>query len=114
VKAKPKPKPPQLNKTNARALKLTLERRAMQRVFAFALNEWERRYVHEPARFEAEMLTTERFLLEDAGGKLPSYGVVCARYLVGLLVDLTKPKHAPKPSLKSSHRTAKKKSRRTR
>jgi hypothetical protein len=107
LKSKPKTKPPQLNRTNARALKLMLERRAVQRVVAFVMNEWCRRSVEEPEAFEQAMITNERFLLEQGKGELPSYGVVSARYLVELLADLTKPKVSAvrqhKQGLKSSH-----------
>jgi hypothetical protein len=46
-----------------------------------AFNEWMRRYIEDPAAFEAEFRTVQDFLAEKAGGKEPSYGAICVEYL---------------------------------
>lgn len=95
---------PQLNKTNARTLKLMLDRRAMQRVLAIALNEWLRRTIEEPEKFEAMSETITKFITAENKGVAPDYGTRSARYVAQILWDLTAPKHAPKASFKTSHR----------
>lgn len=44
-------------------------------------NEWLRRYTNDPAAFEAEFATVERFKRENDSGISPSYGAVCVAYL---------------------------------
>jgi hypothetical protein len=57
-------------------------------VVARAFNEWMRRYTEEPERFEAEMVTVERFLAEQAGGIEPTYGETSARYLLNIIAEI--------------------------
>jgi hypothetical protein len=44
-------------------------------------NEWMRRYVEEPERFESEFKVVQLFLAESHVGKEPSYGEECTAYL---------------------------------
>jgi hypothetical protein len=57
-------------------------------VMAKCFNEWMRRYVEEPERFEAEFQTVQRFCAEMSGGKEPSYGDECAEYMRRIRTDL--------------------------
>lgn len=51
---------------------------------AKAFNEWMRRFVEEPERFEREFQTVARFKAEEAMDKEPTYGECCAAYLAQL------------------------------
>lgn len=42
------------------------------------LNEWMRRYIEEPARFDAEFQTVNQFLADEADGPKPIYGETSA------------------------------------
>jgi len=57
---------------------------------AAALNEWMRRFVEEPARFEREFETVDKFKIEGGmlGGEA-SYGVVCAAYLLQIHKEIS-------------------------
>lgn len=55
---------------------------------AAVMNEWQRRYIEEPERFEAEWRVIQRTLVERAEGKEPSYGANCAAYMGSLAADL--------------------------
>lgn len=46
-----------------------------------ASNEWMRRFIEEPERFEREWQTVEGFKAEEASGAIPSYGERCEAYL---------------------------------
>lgn len=52
-----------------------------------AFNEWMRRYIEEPERFEREFQTVTTFLDEEAGGKEASYGSVCTAYLKQIISE---------------------------
>jgi hypothetical protein len=52
---------------------------------AAAFNEWMRRYIEEPEKFEAEFRTVSTFLSEQSAGKTPTYGEICAAYLAELM-----------------------------
>lgn len=54
---------------------------------AIAMNEWMRRYIEEPERFEAEVTTVRRFLAEEVAGEEPSYGEIAAAYLAGIVAE---------------------------
>lgn len=54
------------------------------RTVAEAFNEWMRRYTENPSRFEREFQTVTQFLSDQAAGRQPSYGEVCAAYLAEL------------------------------
>lgn len=56
----------------------------MPRTRAQAFDEWMRRYIHEPDRFEAEWRTITTFLQENDAGSEPSYGQKCDAYLADL------------------------------
>jgi hypothetical protein len=60
-----------------------------ENVTALAFNEWMRRYIEEPERFEREIVEVRRFLIEDDSGEPPSYGSECAAYLDNLITELT-------------------------
>lgn len=51
-------------------------------------NEWMRRYIETPSKFEAEFQTITRFLAESTCGEEPSYGDVCTAYFVTLQSEM--------------------------
>ena len=55
---------------------------------AAAMNEWMRRYIEEPERFEREFRTVAEFKEADDTGKVPSYGSECAAYLLKISDEL--------------------------
>lgn len=54
---------------------------------AKAFNEWMRRFIEEPARFEREFETVQNFLKDEEFGITPTYGEVAAAYLTQLAGD---------------------------
>ena len=54
-----------------------------------AFNEWMRRYIEEPERFEREFQSVDRFLKDEAEGQEPTYGDSCARYIEELVAEQT-------------------------
>lgn len=56
----------------------------MRRTF----NEWMRRYIEEPERFNAEFRTVQQFLADESEGKEPSYGEACTAYQFQLLAEM--------------------------
>ncbi|MBN9472278.1 MAG: hypothetical protein J0J10_26305 [Bosea sp.] len=52
-----------------------------------AFNEWMRRFIEEPERFEAEFRTVNKFLADEAEGREPSYGETSAAYLTQLVSE---------------------------
>ena len=52
-----------------------------------ALNEWMRRFIEEPARFEREFVTVNQFLKDEADGREPTYGESGARYMEQLAAE---------------------------
>lgn len=48
---------------------------------ARCFNEWMRRFIDEPARFEHEFEVVGEFLKESGGGLTPSYGEQCSAYM---------------------------------
>ncbi len=55
---------------------------------ARAFNEWMRRYIQEPERFEAEFQTVLDFMADEDEGKEPDYGSAQAAYLQQLIDEL--------------------------
>jgi hypothetical protein len=55
---------------------------------ANAFNEWMRRYIDEPERFEREFESVRQFEAEANEGT-PSYGADCAAYLLKMHQELT-------------------------
>jgi hypothetical protein len=53
-----------------------------------AFNEWMRRYIEEPSKFEAEFQTVNEFLKDEAGGIEPTYGETSAAYLEKLASEV--------------------------
>ena len=53
-----------------------------------AFNEWMRRYIEEPERYEREIQTVRQFLEEDGLYVEASYGRECAAYLIRLSKEL--------------------------
>ena len=51
---------------------------------AAAFNEWMRRFIEDPAAFEAEFQMVSAFLAQKAAGREPSYGAQCAALLQSL------------------------------
>lgn len=52
-------------------------------------NEWMRRYIEEPHRFEVEFKSVNEYLKEIADGVEPSYGESCAFYILKLRDEMT-------------------------
>lgn len=52
---------------------------------AEAFNEWQRRYMEDPAGFESSWESIKRTITERSLGKEPTYGEECAAYLEELL-----------------------------
>lgn len=55
------------------------------RTIAEAFNEWMKRYVEDPDGFEREWMTVGKFLAEQNGGQIPSYGQIAAATLQGFI-----------------------------
>lgn len=53
-----------------------------QEAIAKAFNEWLRRYIEDPAAFEAEFNMVADFRAAEADGREPDYGERCAAYLL--------------------------------
>ena len=53
-----------------------------------ANNEWMRRYIEEPERFQREWQTIEVFKAEERRGVEPSYGECCEAYVEFLVAEL--------------------------
>jgi hypothetical protein len=51
-------------------------------------NEWMRRFVDDPERFEHEWQTVHRFCKEKKKGKEPTYGENSCRYLAQIEKEL--------------------------
>lgn len=51
-------------------------------------NEWMRRFIQEPERFEAEFKTVNRFLADENEGREPSYGETSAAYMEQLMQEV--------------------------
>lgn len=52
-----------------------------------AFNEWMRRFIDEPDRFDREFRTVNKFLADEAEGREPSYGETSAMYLTQLVSE---------------------------
>jgi uncharacterized protein (DUF2267 family) len=57
-------------------------------VLAACLNEWMRRYIEAPKRFDAEFQTVRDFLEDQATGGEERYGLESAEYLERIASDL--------------------------
>lgn len=55
---------------------------------AKAFNEWMRRFIQEPSRFEREFATVNGFLEDEAKGREPTYGEVATSYLTQIAREL--------------------------
>ena len=53
-----------------------------------SLNEWMRRYIEEPERFEAEFRTVIEYLKEVSNGETPSYGENGVSYMEKIDIEL--------------------------
>jgi len=51
-------------------------------------NEWMRRYIEEPERFQAEFRSVQQFLADEAEGREPDYGEACTAYQLGLMEEM--------------------------
>jgi hypothetical protein len=51
-------------------------------------NEWMRRYIEEPDKFEREFQSVGEFLAETSAGKEPTYGERCSAYQFHLLDEM--------------------------
>ena len=61
-------------------------------LMAAAFNEWMRRYIEEPDRFDREWQSVGEYIQETSEGKTPSYGESCAAYLSRLIEELSEGK----------------------
>ena len=52
-------------------------------------NEWMRRYIEEPEKFELEFRGVTQFLADTAVGQVPTYGEKCTAYQFHLLNEMT-------------------------
>lgn len=55
---------------------------------AKCFNEWMRRFIDEPDRFEREFQSVNDFLAAEAEGKEPTYGETCASYMVQIAEEV--------------------------
>lgn len=55
-----------------------------QEAIAKAFNEWLRRYIDDPAAYEAEFNTVAAFRAAESEGSEPDYGTRQAAYLIHL------------------------------
>lgn len=55
---------------------------------AKCFNEWMRRFIEEPSRFEAEFRTVNQFLTDEASGREPSYGETSTAYMQQISTEL--------------------------
>lgn len=55
------------------------------RDIAKAFNEWMRRYIEEPERFEAEFRSVQAFQAAELREQEPDYGTACTAYLIELM-----------------------------
>ena len=53
-----------------------------------ALNEWMRRFIEEPGRFEHEFETVNQFLKDEAEGREPTYGETGAAYMAQIAAEM--------------------------
>jgi len=53
-----------------------------------ANNEWMRRFIEEPERFEREFEAVCRFKTEEAHGRVPSHGERIVAYEESIVADL--------------------------
>ena len=51
-------------------------------------NEWMRRFIEEPARFQREFETVNDFLKDEAAGREPTYGETSAAYMAKLAQEV--------------------------
>ena len=59
-----------------------------EQLMARAMNEWMRRYIEEPERFEREFETVRRFQADEISDGEPTYGKECAAYLFEIAAEL--------------------------
>ena len=52
-----------------------------------AFNEWMRRFIEEPDRFEHEFRSVNQFLADELNGVEPTYGESCTGYMVKLAAE---------------------------
>ncbi len=55
---------------------------------ALAMNEWMRRYIEDPEKFEREFQSIDLFLKQEAIHAEPSYGDTCSAYMMKLHKEL--------------------------
>ena len=51
-------------------------------------NEWMRRYIEEPKKFNVEFQTIAEFVEQETAGKTPSYGETCTLYMEQLMREM--------------------------
>lgn len=55
---------------------------------AILFNEWQRRYIDDPSKFESDWASIKATMAELEAGEEPSYGASCAAYLAALDAEL--------------------------
>ncbi|AEH88156.1 hypothetical protein [Mesorhizobium opportunistum] len=55
---------------------------------ATCFNEWMRRFIEEPERFEREFKSVNEFLADEAAGREPTYGETCTVYMQQLATEV--------------------------
>lgn len=60
-----------------------------QAEIAKAFNEWMRRFIADPVRYEVEFRSVMQFTAETSTGTDNSYGIDCAAYLLKLHREIT-------------------------
>lgn len=51
-------------------------------------NEWMRRFIQEPERFQREFATVNEFVKDEADGREPTYGETSAAYMAQLATEI--------------------------
>ena len=59
----------------------------MDRKHVWAFNEWMRRYIEEPERYQAEFRTVVAFKKAEDEGREPDYGERCHAYMIHLMAE---------------------------
>lgn len=68
-----------------------------EKQLADAFNEWMRRYTEDPQEFARDFQSVTKFLADKAAGVEPTYGQVCAAYVVGIIAGHGVAGDAPAP-----------------
>ncbi len=70
---------------------MTNERTITESQLTTTSNEWMRRFIEEPEKFDREFQSVTDFLKSEASGEEPSYGARCTAYQFKLLDEMSAP-----------------------